>query len=167
MGLEQHIMLILVVLTLGIATTSEKITLTDERGAVGRLYRDWIVKPWSAIPRVELVFTHIARVRLPPEPPPYQEELSDKILFQYYFLFSSTCFCFSLSRFGMNVWIFGVILIGRVSVPIVLGLNLTVSGLGSHVDLYEVTDSKSTLRVHDWICKSCLKIVLYVFFILI
>ncbi|CAH9071817.1 unnamed protein product [Cuscuta europaea] len=93
MGLEQQIILILSVLTLGIATTSEEIALTDERGAARRLYRDWIVKSWSAILTVvELVLTHIARACPPPEPPPYQEELCGKILFQCYFLFSSIFF---------------------------------------------------------------------------
>ncbi|CAH9145612.1 unnamed protein product [Cuscuta epithymum] len=122
------------------------------------------MKSWSTIPTVvELVFTHIVRARPPPEPPPYQEEFCRKILFHYDFLFSITCFCCSPSRFGLNVWIVGVLLIDRVSIPVILGLNLPVSGLASHVALYEVTICKSTRRVHDWICKFCLDVLLYVF----
>ncbi|CAH9127043.1 unnamed protein product [Cuscuta epithymum] len=122
MGLGQQIILILSVLTLVIATTSEEISLADERGAAGRLYRVWIVKSWSAIPAVvELVFIHITRARSSPEPPLRQEELCEKILVQYYFLLSNNCFCFSLSSFGLNVRILGVLLIDRVPVPIVFG----------------------------------------------
>ncbi|CAH9099081.1 unnamed protein product [Cuscuta epithymum] len=78
------------------------------------------IEAGSAIPTVvELVFTHIARVRPSPEPPLCQKELCEKILVQYYFLFSSNCFCFSLSSFGLNVRILGVLLIDRVLVPIV------------------------------------------------
>ncbi|CAH9092745.1 unnamed protein product [Cuscuta epithymum] len=96
MGLERQIILIASVLTLGIATTSKEITLADKQIAAESLYRCWIVKHWSAAPAVvELVFTHIARVRPPPEPPPYQEEFCGKILFQYYCFFSNTCFCCS------------------------------------------------------------------------
>ncbi|CAH9081549.1 unnamed protein product [Cuscuta epithymum] len=98
---------------------------------------------------VEFVFIHITRDRPSPEPPPYQEECCGKNLLQYYFLFSSVSFSFSQSGFGLNVWIFGVILIDRVSDMFVLGLNLSVSGLASQVALYEVTDSMSTPRVHD------------------
>ncbi|CAH9124923.1 unnamed protein product, partial [Cuscuta epithymum] len=113
MGLERQMILLLCVLALGIATTLEEISLADERDAAGRLDREALVDHSDGGGLVELVFTHIVRARPPLEPPPYQEELCGKILFQYYFLFSSTYFYFSLSRFGTNVWIFGVLLIDR------------------------------------------------------
>ncbi|CAH9072310.1 unnamed protein product [Cuscuta epithymum] len=168
MGLERQIILILSFLMLGIAIMSEETTLVDEQIADEILYRYWIMKPWSsASTMVEFVFIHIARVRPPPEPPPYQEEFCGKILLQYYFLFSSASFSFSHNEFGLNVLIFRVILVDRVSDLFVLGLNLPVSGLANQVALYEVTDSMSTPRVHDWICKICLNIFLYAFLILI
>ncbi|CAH9127948.1 unnamed protein product, partial [Cuscuta epithymum] len=134
--------------------SSEEITLADKRVVDGSFYRCWIMQPWSAaLTMMELVFTYIARAHSPPEPPSYQEEFCGNTLFQYYFFFSSTCFCFCPSRFGLDVWIFEVLLIGRVSFPIALSLNLPVSSVASQVALYEVTDFMSTPRIHDWICK--------------
>ncbi|CAH9059941.1 unnamed protein product [Cuscuta europaea] len=97
--------------------------------------------------------------RPPLEPPPWSAgefriwNKTSELCFNS-FLFC-LCFYFELHVI-LVVFLFPVVvlLIDRVSVPVILGLILPVSGLASYVALNEVADSKSIPRAHDWICKS-------------
>ncbi|CAH9087565.1 unnamed protein product [Cuscuta epithymum] len=66
-----------------------------------------------------LVFTHTTTARFPPESPPCQKEFCEKTFFKCYFFFSNACFYFNSSRFGLDIYIFGILLIGCISVEVV------------------------------------------------